>query len=94
MLEQIFKKISVKEHLEKVKKEFFENPHLWYEVIIPREAADRLYKECNGDYSLIWHDHCCDCFGLIDRGTEYFYISEDESEWLCENCYKKRMGEN
>lgn len=91
IMQENFKKVNVKVYLKKIREKFFKNPNLWYEVIIPREAAERLYAECKGDYSLIWHAHCFDCFEQIDNRTDEFYLSEDESEWLCKHCYEKRL---
>lgn len=84
-----FKKVNSIEYAEKIKSEFYENPDLWHKVIIPKKKAEELKKIYNGDYSLIWHVHCSKCFSIINKNTGECYLSEDNTEWLCMNCYNE-----
>ncbi len=85
-----FALVSPQEYAAKLKEMFFNNVALWYERIIPASKADELMKVTNGDFSEIWHDHCAVCFKTIDKHTtEKVYLSEDEFDWLCENCYNE-----
>ena len=86
-----YKKINVKEYAEKLRKEFKENPSLWYNVILPKEKVPKLIEQTGGDYSLIWHEHCDECFTSIDKNScEFAYVSEEPYSWLCEQCYNKQ----
>ena len=60
-----YKKIIPKEYAQKIKKRFLENPALWYDVILPKEKAEELREKTNGDYSVIWHEHCDQCWKTL-----------------------------
>jgi hypothetical protein len=83
-----YEKIITKEYADNMNKNFFKNPKLWYDVILPREKADELREKTKGDYSVIWHEHCEKCWETLDKSTGICYKSEDGFTWLCENCYK------
>ena len=74
-----------KEMGEKVKK----SPDLWYELIQPKELADKLKAESKGDYSSVWGERCSMCWDRIDKNTpKRCYRSEDNISWLCGDCFK------
>lgn len=77
------------EFAKELKIKFKENPALWYKVISPKEAADRLIKETNNDYSAIWHEHCVLCWESIENDTPIAFKVQHGSDWLCADCYNK-----
>ncbi len=85
-----FEEVYPFEYATKLKIRFIETPSLWYQVIVPPAMADKLRKETNGDYSIIWHEHCNSCFTNIDKSTkDKCYVSSDKLTWLCTECYNK-----
>ena len=82
-------KIIPKDYAKYVRKKFLDNPTLWFDVISPKEKAKELMHRTNGDYSLIWHEHCELCWERIDASTESCYKSEDNLSWLCNDCFNK-----
>lgn len=84
-----YKLINVKEYLKKIKKEYMIHPNLWYDSVIPKEKADELKEKVKGDFSLVWHEHCCSCWETIDSKSKTCYYDEASKDWLCEKCYKK-----
>lgn len=81
--------VNPAEFAEELKIKFRENPELWYKVILPKEAADRLLKKTNNDYSAIWHEHCCFCWKSIDKHTSVGYKLQNGSDWVCADCNNK-----
>ena len=84
-----YREIIISNYLEKIKKEYFNCPELWYKSILPKDKADELKKEFKGDFSKIWHEHCSECWKTIDSTIETCYYNEHNKEWLCTECYKK-----
>ena len=83
-----YKKISPRKYAEQIKVKFLENHSLWFDVIVPKEKAEELRKKTQGDYSIIWHEHCDLCWKSIDATTdEDCYVSVDELSWLCQDCF-------
>lgn len=82
-----YKPIIISDYLQEVKKRYQENPELWYKTITPKSVADKFRKEFNGDYSLIWHEHCCECWQSIDSNMDIAYYDQENRDWLCKNCY-------
>lgn len=82
-------KVNPAEYAEELRIKFKENPELWYKRCSPKEAADRLIKETNNDYSAIWEMHCSFCWKSIDKHTPLSYKSSDDFDWLCVDCYNK-----
>ena len=83
-----YEKVFTKEYADNLKQKFLKNPTLWYDVILPKEKADELKIRTNGDYSMIWHEHCEQCWETLDKTTGVCYRGEDGFTWLCEKCYK------
>lgn len=84
-----YKLIYIDEHLKKVKENYLNNPELWYKSIIPKEKAEELKQRFHGDYSLLWHEHCSECWQRIDSNMKVCYFEEEEKEWLCPKCYNE-----
>lgn len=85
-----YKLINVKEYSQTIKKQYFECPDLWYKSILPREAANHFKEKCKGDFSLIWHEHCLECWKSIETSsTDEAYYDEEKNTWLCKDCYKR-----
>ena len=52
---------------------------------------DSVRKKTNDDYSLIWHEHCCECWKTINIYTDDIaYYDEESINWLCKDCYKEK----
>lgn len=83
-------KVIPKEYAEQIRIQFFKDPCLWYKVILPKEKAEELMKQTHGDYSLVWHEHCEQCWKRIDCSTEEeCFVSEDSLSWWCATCFKQ-----
>lgn len=86
-----YKLINVKDYAKKLKEKYKEHPDLWYKSILPKEAADSFRKKTNDDYSLIWHEHCCECWKTINIYIDDIaYYDEESINWLCKDCYKEK----
>ena len=81
--------VNPAEYAEELKIKFRENPELWYKRCIPKEAADRLIKVTNNDYSAIWHEHCVLCWVSIEKDTPVAFKLKDGFDWVCADCYHK-----
>jgi hypothetical protein len=47
-----------------------------------------LYRKKYVQTSETWdHDHCKFCHETISDPTKYYYCTEDEYYWICEECY-------
>ena len=79
-----YKQIKISAYLKKIRNEYIDNPKLWYDSIIPQNKADELKKQVNGDFSLLWHEHCNVCWEKIDSNTKRCYYDDANEEWLCE----------
>ena len=60
---------------------------------VRKDDATAMYTEelkirTNGDYSMLWHEHCDQCWETLDKSTGICYRGEDGVTWICENCYK------
>lgn len=88
-----YKLIEIKKYLDGIKEKYLNNPDLWYKTIIPKEKADELIKKFDGDYSLLWHEHCSNCYEVIDLNKTHCYYDDESEDWLCECCYKKKIKE-
>lgn len=76
-----------------VREEYKKNPAKWFETILPKEKARELKEKTQDDFSKIWHVHCGCCFKNIDKNTmEECYVSEDNTVWLCADCYNDIVG--
>lgn len=82
-----YKLINIYEYLIDINKKYNEKPQLWYKTILPKEKADELIKLTNGNYSLIWHEHCINCWETISSNVKCCYYDEENNDWLCEKCY-------
>lgn len=84
-----FKKISPKKFAQELKEEYRLNPEKWYDSIIPANVADEFIEQTGNDYSKIWHEHCDECYAIIDANSEDCYVSDDGYCWICSKCFKK-----
>ena len=88
--EELFYRVDTKQLAETLQKKGKERS-FWYERILPREAADRLYEKTGGDYLQIWHEHCYGyCGNELNAASEtVFYATKEKDIFLCENCFKE-----
>ena len=84
-----YRTVDVNEYLKKIKEQYIKNPDLWYDSIIPQKKADDLKEQVNGDFSLLWHEHCGMCWRTIDAKTKKCYYDDATKEWLCDKCYSE-----
>lgn len=84
-----FEKVNIKEYLLKIKNDYEEDPTLWYKTFKPKEKAEELMTKTKGDFSLVWHEHCCQCWQTIDNHTTICYYDKISKDWLCKSCYDK-----
>ncbi|MDE7296314.1 MAG: hypothetical protein K2N84_03520 [Clostridia bacterium] len=93
LLLEKFTKVNPSIYAKKLKEKFSRDKSLWYKAITPKEVADKMYQEVNGDYSQLWEERCAVCFCDINKDVMTdCYISNDKLTWLCENCYHTLFG--
>lgn len=90
-----FIKVNPKVYAECLRQKFKDDPQLWYSAISPKEIADSFRKKYNDDFSECWHVHCRECWIPINKNTaQDCYCTEDETLWLCADCYKELREED
>ena len=82
-------RICPKEYAQELKVKYRENPEKWYDVITPKTAANELIAQTDNDYSKVWHEHCEECYKVIDMNSADCYVSDDGFSWLCSDCFHK-----
>ena len=85
---EVFYRVNPQEYAAKIR-ELSKDRNYWYQHITPREAADKLYEQTQGDYLKIWHEHCQSCFCDLDEHSAESFYRSDNGDWLCEKCFRK-----
>ena len=84
-----YKLVELTYFLKELDDKFLKNPDLWYEYILPKEKADEFKRLYKNKFSLIWHEHCCECWKSIDSNSGICYYDDATENWLCSECYSK-----
>lgn len=86
-----YKLINIPDYLKEIKRNYINNPDLWYHSITPKDKADKLREEFKGDFSYLWHEHCCKCWKTIDNSVNSAYYDDENKNWICKECFENSI---